>query len=296
MGRSSGVPLLGFAHSAGPPGITVHRWSGGAPPDGGPVRGTHAHDFLLLTYIERGSQVRRLDGREWRLAEGDAFVVAPGAVVGPDGAAAGGVPEHPVVWTVGFPAEAVDPGAAAPLVSWRGHPLLAAFVGSHRGGGQRLPVPAGDRAEWLARLTALRSELADRRDGHVEAARALLTLVLVALSRLQDDVPAESADPLLAAVFEVIEARFRDPISLRDVAAHLGRTPGHLTTVVGRATGRTVQQWITERRMREARRLLVDTDLTVAEIASRVGYRDAGYFGRRFRAAHGTSPVAWRSR
>jgi AraC-like DNA-binding protein len=55
-----------------------------------------------------------------------------------------------------------------------------------------------------------------------------------------------------------------------------------------------VQQWITERRMREARRLLADTDLTVAEIARRVGYRDAGYFVRRFRTAHGVPPVAWR--
>jgi AraC family transcriptional regulator, transcriptional activator of pobA len=64
--------------------------------------------------------------------------------------------------------------------------------------------------------------------------------------------------------------------------------------VVGRRTGRTVQQWITERRMREARRLLADTDLTVTEIAPRVGYREAGYFVRRFRTAHGVTPGAWR--
>src|SRR5438128_399902 len=77
-----------------------------------------------------------------------------------------------------------------------------------------------------------------------------------------------------AAVFARIEARFHGNISLRDVAAAAGLTPGHLTTVVGRRTGRTVQQWITERRMREARRLLAHTDLTVAEIGTRVGYRD----------------------
>jgi AraC family transcriptional activator of pobA len=46
--------------------------------------------------------------------------------------------------------------------------------------------------------------------------------------------------------------------------------------------------------MREARRLLVGTELTVTEIGHRVGYRDAGYFVRRFRTAHGTSPAAWR--
>jgi AraC-like DNA-binding protein len=244
--------------------------------------------------VAGGRWVRRVEGREWVLTEGDAFVVAPGAVIGTDAAAAS--PAHDAdMWTVFFPAEAVDPSAAAPLVSWRGHPLLAPFVGSHRGGAQRLPVPPEERVEWRAHLTALQAELAGRRDGHVDAARAHLTLLLVSLGRLQDDVPAEAADPQLAAVFALIEARFHERISLRDVAAAAGLTPGHLTTVVGRRTGRTVQQWITERRMREARRLLAHTDLTVAEIATRVGYRDAGYFIRRFRAAHAISPAAWRT-
>ena len=46
--------------------------------------------------------------------------------------------------------------------------------------------------------------------------------------------------------------------------------------------------------MQEARRLLADSDLTVAEIAGRVGYREVGYFIRRFRTAHGVPPAAWR--
>jgi AraC-like DNA-binding protein len=95
-------------------------------------------------------------------------------------------------------------------------------------------------------------------------------------------------------VLDLIDARYHEPISLREVAAAVGLTTGHLTTVIGRRTGRTVQQWLTERRMTEARRLLADTDLTVAVVASRVGYRDAGYFIRRFRAAHGSAPQEWR--
>jgi AraC-like DNA-binding protein len=63
---------------------------------------------------------------------------------------------------------------------------------------------------------------------------------------------------------------------------------------VRRRTGRTVGQWITERRMAEARRLLDGTDLTVAAVGARVGFRDPGYFVRTFRRAHGTAPQAWR--
>lgn len=280
---------MGFAHAPVP--IAVEHRSGTGLAELPRVRGTHAHDFLCLFYVVDGRWGRRVDGRDWVLGTGDAFVVAPGAVIGGDD----GRPADGEAYTVLFPVEAIDPDAAAPLVSWRGHPLLAPFVGSHRGGAQRLVVPPADRPGWLTRLAALDAELTARHDGFAEAARAHLTLLLVALGRLQDDVPAEAADPLLAAVFEQIEQRFRDPVSLRDIATTVGLTPGHLTTVVGRATGRTVQQWLTERRMREARRLLVGTDLTVAEVGRRVGYRDPGYFVRRFRTAHGTSPAAWRT-
>jgi AraC-like DNA-binding protein len=55
-----------------------------------------------------------------------------------------------------------------------------------------------------------------------------------------------------------------------------------------------VQEWIAERRMTEARRLLVESDLSVAEVGQRVGYTDPGYFVRSFRRAHATTPLAWR--
>jgi AraC-like DNA-binding protein len=285
---AQGVPLLDYVRTAGLPAVSVHHWTGiGA---GARMLEMHAHDFLMLVYVARGTHSRRVDGRDWTLTEGDAFVMAPGVVVAPS------EPEPDVeMWSVAFPPDAVDPAAAAPLVSWRGHPLLAPFVGDHRGGVQRLRIPVEDRPAWLAHLTDLDAELRGRRDGYADAARAHLTLLRVRLGRLGIDLPDElDVDPLVAEVLEIVETRYHEAISLRDVAAAVGLTPGHLTTVVGRATGRTVQQWITERRMREARRLLADTDLTVADIARRIGYRDAGYFVRRFRGAHRVTPTAWR--
>jgi AraC-like DNA-binding protein len=47
--------------------------------------------------------------------------------------------------------------------------------------------------------------------------------------------------------------------------------------------------------MAEARGLLSETELTVAEIARRVGISDPGYFSRQFRSTHGASPREWRA-
>jgi AraC-like DNA-binding protein len=158
-------------------------------------------------------------------------------------------------------------------------------------------VPPADRHAWSRRFDALEDELRERRDGYSEAALAHLTLLLVNVSRLAADVAGDlrlNDEPLLAAVFDVIEARYHEPLSLKDVAAVVGLSPGHLTTTVARRTGRTVQQWITERRMAQARQLLAGTDLTVETTAARAGYRDVSYFIRTFKRGHGVTPADWR--
>lgn len=100
--------------------------------------------------------------------------------------------------------------------------------------------------------------------------------------------------PKLREVFQFIEAHYHSAISLSDVAQAAGYSPAYLTTLVQDQTGRTVKQWITERRMVQARHLLTDTVQSIAAIAQAIGYRDASYFIRQFRQIHGVSPQVWR--
>jgi AraC family transcriptional activator of pobA len=246
-------------------------------------------------YFERGGGSLRLGEREWSVEAGDAYVVAPGEVIG-SGDGASGFREAEG-WAVTFPTEALGDRAPGAFLSWRAHPLLFPFVGGAAGGAQSLRVPPCERSSWSERFSALDLELSRRRDGYREAALAHLTLLLVEVSRLAADVVGDlrlKDEPLLAEVFGFIEEHYGEPISLKDVARAVGLSPGHLTTVVRRKTGRTVLGWITERRMAEARRLLVETDLSVEEVGREVGYKDRGYFARTFGRAHGATPLGWR--
>jgi AraC-like DNA-binding protein len=287
----SGADLYGFARSPGVPSIAVGRLPAGEEL---PTGGAHAHDFLVLLYAHRAHGTVLLDGRAWTLADGDVLVIGPGQVVSLPDSHDRLVAE---AWTVAFPSDVIRPGTGGAYSSWRAHPLLFPFAhGLHRA--QRLHVPEPDRPAWVDRLHSLDAELRSRRDGGHEAAHAHLTLLLVALSRLSADVAHElrmSDEPQLAAVFDVIERRYHEPISLADIAADVALSPGHLTTVVRRKTGRTVQQWLTERRMQQARLLLAESDLTVAALSHRVGHPDVSYFIKRFRAAHGMTPARWRA-
>jgi AraC-like DNA-binding protein len=277
ISHRDGVPIYQYRTDPDIPPVSVHRHDPGGPGLGD--RGRHIHDFPALLYIPTAGLV---------------CVVAPGEVLDPrqldyldDGVA------------VFFDPAALGEDARSPWPAWRAHPLLFPFLHGHSGGVLRLDVPAARRAAWDTAIGSIETELLARRDGYRQAALAHLTLLLIDLARLAGPVVAElrrSGEPLLAEVFEVIDRRHGEPLSLRDVAGELGMTPGHLTTVVRRRTGRTVGEWITERRMAAARGLLAETDLPIAEVARRVGVADPGYFSRLFGRAHGASPRSWRGR
>ncbi|WP_218148351.1 helix-turn-helix transcriptional regulator [Lentzea xinjiangensis] len=254
----------------------------------------HSHDFPGIAYFGAAGGVVRT-GRQVRHVEaGDLFVIAPGDVMGSahsdDLVGAHG-------WGVFFTADALGPDTPGAHLAWRTHPLLFPFVRGGATGALRLRVPQDQRDEWTARIEALHDELQQRREGYREAVSAHLVLLLVGVSRLAADVVGdlrENAEPLLAEVFDVIERRYPEPLSLREVAAAVSISPGHLTSTVRRRTGRTVQEWITERRMVQARRLLAVTELPVSDIGRQVGFPDAGYFARTFGKLHGMSPTSWR--
>jgi AraC family transcriptional regulator, transcriptional activator of pobA len=291
--RDDGPPVYTYEVVPGVPPVSAIRL-GQAPSPGGlpPGAHPHSHDFLVLTFhLERDGGSLRLGDREWQIEAGDVYLIAPGEIVDPSGL------EEAEGWAVFFPPEVFGSQAPGAFLSWRAHPLLFPFVRGAAGGAQRLKVPSADRPSWSEHLSALDIELRQRRDGYQEAALAHLTLLLVGVSRLAADIVGElrlNDEPLLAEVFGFIEERYSERVSLRDVARAVSLSRGHLTTVVRRKTGRTVQEWIAERRMAEARRLLVETNLSVEEVGHRVGYGDPGYFVRSFRSTHGATPLGWR--
>lgn len=98
----------------------------------------------------------------------------------------------------------------------------------------------------------------------------------------------------LRTVFEYIGAHYSARISLPQMAAmaHLSRPQFH--TVFKRATGMTLVDYLTQVRLTQAARLLQETDRSIAEIASAVGFADQSYFDRRFRRHYGRTPRLFR--
>lgn len=296
--RADGTPVYRYEPRAGMPPVSVLRFDPADPAAGGAPRREHrhAHDFLVLVFVERGAGSVQVAGTQHALRDGDLFAIGPAQVMriesvdGLQGCRA---------WSLFFLPDAAPTLARVSPLAWTGHPLLAPFSGGRADDG-RLVVPEADRPRWSAWFAELEAETsAPERVGSAAAASAVLTRMLVETARLaaggvQPGPSVQGADALVGRVLEVVESRYREPVSAGDVARALGYTPGHLTTVVRERTGRTVLEWLTERRMAEVRRLLAETDLPLTAIAQRTGHRDAAYLARRFRERHGTTPARWR--
>lgn len=102
--------------------------------------------------------------------------------------------------------------------------------------------------------------------------------------------------PQLKEVFDFIEAHYHQAITLCDVAQAVDYSPAYLTNRVAKLTGKTVNSWIIQRRMAQARFLLQNTEQTAEEIASALGYQNVSHFSRQFRQNHNFPPLVWRKK
>src|SRR6218665_623683 len=106
--------------------------------------------------------------------------------------------------------------------------------------------------------------------------------------------PAPESD-LLQRLQALIEAHFAQPWRVADYARALCVSPTHLSRVARASTGVSALRLIEARRMREARRNLAYTHLSIATIADTLGYTDPAYFSRAFTRDAGLSPRSFRA-
>jgi AraC family transcriptional activator of pobA len=242
------------------------------------------HTYAAMAFYTGGRAHIEQLGR-WTLEPGDVFVVPAGQ---PHRMVEARRPEY---WGLGFcvPCLAADDAAG---------PLLEPFERVRGGAPAVVRIPPQRHAFLESLLCELEAAAGRRgRPGEPYAVqRSLLTLVLNEVRRAAqwDEGRAPGAAGVIAANLAFIERHCLRPLTLKEVAAAVGRSPAHVTTALARATGRSAVEWIIAGRMAAARRFLLHSDDSVETVAARVGYADATHFIRLFQRAHGTTPSAWR--
>ena len=98
-----------------------------------------------------------------------------------------------------------------------------------------------------------------------------------------------------ARAMQFMEAHFAQPLTLEDVAAHVGMNRYSLCRYFARAQGDTVMGQLRRIRVAKARQFLRFTALPIEEIGRICGFESPSYFGKIFRAQTGLSPRDYRA-
>lgn len=239
-------------------------------------RHARLHQILL---VARGGGRATMEGRTHRLRPMTAVNVPAGAVHGFS------FTPGTQGWVVTLPAEILDE-VVAPSEGL-GRALTEATV--LRG------TPAMRRL-----MTEIFAEHRDRRFARAHILKSLsstlLGLVARALAARQPSGGRSAgADPVRQ--FEtMLETHYLEHWPVTRYADALKMTPTHLSRLTRAAYGCPASQMIRDRVVREARRNLVYTNLTISTIAYALGFDDPAYFSRIFASATGLSPRQFRER
>jgi YesN/AraC family two-component response regulator len=94
----------------------------------------------------------------------------------------------------------------------------------------------------------------------------------------------------------IIDSDLSGELSLKPLAEALKVSPGYLSGIFKRDTGKTLTEYVRERRMEEAMHLLTTTSLEIQTVALHTGIVDVQYFSKQFKAYTGLSPREYRER
>jgi len=101
-------------------------------------------------------------------------------------------------------------------------------------------------------------------------------------------------NPVVGRVLDTIKVRYREEITLNELAGQFCIHPVYLGKLFKEQTGQTFSAYLNHYRIRKAKKLLMEVDWTVAKVAKEVGYGDSGYFCKIFKKQTGYFPREYR--
>lgn len=116
---------------------------------------------------------------------------------------------------------------------------------------------------------------------------------LIKLSELSKDKKVQHVSAVIFEAKEFIDGNYNKEISLKDVSKEVGISPQYFSKLFKDEIGVNFIEYLTDIRMKEAKKLLKEGRLSVKEICFEIGYNDPNYFSRLFKKSFGVSPTEY---
>jgi len=109
------------------------------------------------------------------------------------------------------------------------------------------------------------------------------------------EILANRENPIIQKICNYINENIAEDITLEQMADFAGVNPFYLSKLFKEEKGVTFITFLTDKRLEKARALLKETNLSIKEITTEIGYNDQNYLSRLFKNKFGLSPKEFRN-
>lgn len=242
----------------------------------------HGHSYVELILCTRGSCEHLINGTAGVAEAGDVIVMRPGwthELRSPR------IFEH---MTIAFTETA--PETVAPELN--GYAGFRELFHPERSDTARLRLSGGGYHGVKALADSMLTEYAEKLPGWQTFMRANFSSLVALLTRLKMEDSEEAGLSRLNGVLSYIETNFRTQIRMNKLAKISGLSESQLHRLFKKAYGTSPIDYLIKVRVEEARRLLLlkGKSMSIADLATAIGFTDGNYLCRVFKKATGVSP------
>ncbi len=231
---------------------------------------TENHIVALVTH---GNLIYRIDETDLTLSKGDFLIMRPGSMRrGLDGP----YPPHQK-YSVHFGLRFPDD-----------HPLFIHFKHS-----SHILYRTRKFEYFRQRFSTLHQTWNEKSDYYELICQGMMMELYGSIMRelARRDIPAHKRK-IAGDVEQYIKAHYKEEIKLARLSELVDLSPGYVTGIFKTVTGQTPIEYVNRLRCSEARDLLIESDMTIAEISDHLGFCDPTYFNRVFKKLTGAPPSA----
>ena len=105
---------------------------------------------------------------------------------------------------------------------------------------------------------------------------------------------SQSAASVVDTIRAYLDAHFTEELQRSDLAGIVFISPDYLSRLFKKETGKSLMQYVIDKRIEAACRLLAESSLPINAVALQTGFQSFAYFSKVFREAKGMTPMAWR--
>jgi AraC family transcriptional activator of pobA len=239
----------------------------------------HKHDFYLVLLFTAGSGTHEIDFQNYPVKPGSLFIMQPGQM-------------H--LWQLSndcegyvfFHSRAFYESDSEKL---QDYPFYQSYI--H----YPLILFKKDYLPPLAKLfEEINGEYRSNKIMRVQKLRTLVSLLYIEASREYKFMKSRGTIKYLEKMKrfeELVDQHYKNYHQANDYARLMNMTEKHLNRISQNSLSKTSTQFITEKIILEAQRLLVHSNLTVMQISEDLGFKDPSYFIRVFKKVTGQTPL-----